>query len=366
VSGEGAAGKERAGSPAPVAFALVGVGVLDGSGRPIRTGRTVVVRDGRIKAVGGPGVLRLPEDGVVLDGDGLTLLPGFIDAHVHLDFYPPAEVLAGGVTTVRDLGWPATRLAVLRRGAGTTAPRLLAAGQILTAPGGYPTGAAWAPRGTARVVHDPDDAAVAVAELAAAGATVVKVALDERVGPTLPAGTLAALVGSARSRGLAVTAHVAGVRQVKKALEAGVAEFAHWPFTRRELPGALVRRMAGAVAVVPTMHIEPTGARLGGLAAFVAHGGRVVYGTDLGNQGPPPGIDVVELGLMVEAGLTAGQAVAAATGAAAAHLDLDGLGRVVPGAVADLVAVEGDPLAELAALEQVRLVALAGRLVRTP
>jgi imidazolonepropionase-like amidohydrolase len=368
VSHPGAAGGERAAAAAPPPpFALVGVRVLDGSGAPAQAGRTVVVRAGRVEGVGGPGEVRLPGgDGLVLDGDGLTVLPGVIDTHVHLDFYPPGDVLAGGVTTVRDLGWPAARLARLRRDAGTTAPRLLAAGQILTVPGGYPIRAAWAPPGTARPVGGAEDAATAVAELAEAGAAVVKVALDERVGPTLPPATLAALVNSARGHGLAVTAHVAGAQQVEKALDAGVAELAHWPFTRRQLPGALVRRMAGAVTVVPTMHIEPTGARLAGLAAFVAHGGRVVYGTDLGNQGPPPGIDVVELGLMVEAGLTGGQAIAAATGGAAAHLALDGLGRVAPGAVADLVAVEGDPLAGLAALERVRLVSLGGRLIRTP
>jgi imidazolonepropionase-like amidohydrolase len=368
VSHPGAAGGERAAAAAPPPpFALVGVRVLDGSGAPAQAGRTVVVRAGRVEGVGGPGEVRLPGgDGLVLDGDGLTVLPGVIDTHVHLDFYPPGDVLAGGVTTVRDLGWPAARLARLRRDAGTTAPRLLAAGQILTVPGGYPIRAAWAPPGTARPVGGAEDAATAVAELAEAGAAVVKVALDERAGPTLPPATLAAVVRSANGRGLHVTAHVAGAGQVEKALAAGVTEFAHWPFTERELPDTLLRRMAEVVTVVPTLHIEPTRTRLAGLAAFIAHGGRVVYGTDLGNQGPPPGIDVVELGLMVEAGLGPDQAITTATGAAAAHLGLGGLGRVAPGAVADLIAVEDDPLADLTTLEHVRLVSLAGRLIRTP
>jgi imidazolonepropionase-like amidohydrolase len=354
--------------PAPaVPFALVGARVLDGSGGPALDGRTVVVRGGRIEAVAGGA--SPPDGAVVLSGDGLTVLPGFVDTHVHLDFHHPAEVLAGGVTTVRDLGWPAARLAALRRGAAGPAaasPRLLAAGQILTVPGGYPTRAVWAPPGTARPLARPGEAGEAVAELDAAGATVIKVALDERVGPTLPLDTLKAVVAAAATRGLSVTAHVAGVRQVEKALEAGVAELAHWPFTDQPLPDALARRLAEAVTVVPTMHIEPSGSRLAGLAAFVAAGGRVVYGTDLGNQGPPPGIDVTELHLMVEAGLTTAQAISAATGGAAAHLRLRSLGRVTPGAVADLVAVEGDPLADLAALDRVRLVSLGGRLVRTP
>jgi imidazolonepropionase-like amidohydrolase len=359
-------------TPAPPAsFALVEVRVLDGSGGGVAHGRTVLVRAGRIEAVGGRDEVDPPAGVPLLSGDGLTVLPGFVDAHVHLDFHHPAEVLAGGVTAVRDLGWPAGRLTELRRAAATPAakpdsPRLLAAGQILTVPGGYPTRAVWAPPGTARPLAHPRDAFQAVAELDAAGATVVKVALDERVGPTLPAATLEAVVAAAATRGLSVTAHVAGVRQVEKALAAGVAELAHWPFTERPLPDALARRLAAAITVVPTMHIEPTAARMAGLAAFVAAGGRVVYGTDLGNQGPPPGIDVTELHLMVEAGLGPAQAIGAATGSAAAHLRLRGLGRVAPGAVADLVAVAGDPLADLAALDRVRLVSLGGRLVRSP
>src|SRR6266536_3047466 len=96
-------------------------------------------------------------------------------------------------------------------------------------PGGYPSHAAWAPAGTAREVDGPDQAAAAAADLAAAGASVVKVALDARVGPTLPAETLAAAVRAARRRGLGVTAHVAGRAEVEKALATGVTELAHWP-----------------------------------------------------------------------------------------------------------------------------------------
>ena len=88
----------------------------------------------------------------------------------------------------------------------------------------------------------------------------------------------------------------------------------------------------------------------------MAAGGRVVYGTDLGNQGPPPGIDVAELQLMVGAGMTPEQALLAATAGAAAHLRLAGTGRLTPGARADLVAVRGDPLRDLRTLARVRLV----------
>jgi imidazolonepropionase-like amidohydrolase len=96
------------------------------------------------------------------------------------------------------------------------------------------------------------------------------------------------------------------------------------------------------------------------VAAFVTAGGRVLYGTDLGNQGPPPAIDVTELSLLVEAGLSPAGAVAAATSLAAQHLGLRAVGKVAGGQAADLVLVDGDPLADLRALTRVRLVSRAG------
>jgi len=350
-------------TPDPPALAVVGAAVFDGAGGPPARDRTVVAAGGVITRVGPAAAVDPPAGAVVVDGAGGTLLPGFVDAHVHLDFYPPAQVLAGGVTTVRDLGWPAERLAALAAAAaapGAASPRLLTAGQIVTVPGGYPTRAAWAPPGTARPVDGPAEAEAAVAELAEAGAAVIKVALDDRVGPTLPAPVLAALVRAAGEGGLGVTAHVGTAAEAAKALAAGVGELAHWPFDPRPLPDALVDALAESVVAVPTLHIDPSPARRAGVRRFVARGGRVVYGTDLGNQGPPPAVDTEELRLLVEAGLHPGQALAAATSLAAAHLGLAGTGRVAPGQRADLLVVDGDPLADLAALSRVRLVARDG------
>jgi imidazolonepropionase-like amidohydrolase len=346
----------------PPTLAIVGVAVLDGDG-PAAPGQTVVAAGGLIERVGPVGACTPPAGAVVVDGAGATLLAGFVDTHVHLGFYPPARVLAGGLTTVRDLGWPMQRLAALRAGAAeprAASPRLLAAGQIVTVPGGYPTRAPWAPPGTARPVADAGEAARAVAELAEAGAAVIKVALDDRVGPTLPAPVLAAVVAAAGEHGLGVTAHVGTAAEAAKALAAGVGELAHWPFDPRPLPDALVDALAESVVAVPTLHIDPTPARRAGVRRFVARGGRVLYGTDLGNQGPPPAVDTEELRLLVEAGLSPGQALAAATSLAAAHLGLAGTGRVVPAARADLLLVDGDPLADLSALSRVRLVTRDG------
>jgi imidazolonepropionase-like amidohydrolase len=346
----------------PPVVAVVGVAVFDGGGGPPVPGQTVVAAGGLIERIGPAGETVPPAGALLVDGAGTTLLPGFVDAHVHLDFHLPGEVLAGGVTTVRDLGWPAERLAALgaQAAAPWASPRLLAAGQIVTVPGGYPTRAPWAPPGTARPVDGPAEAAAAVAELAEAGAAVIKVALDDRVGPTLPAPVLATLVEAAAERGLGVTAHVGTAAEAAKALAAGVGELAHWPFDPRPLPDPLVDALAESVVAVPTLHIDPSPARRAGVRRFVARAGRVVYGTDLGNQGPPPAVDTEELRLLVEAGLRPAQALAAATSLAAAHLGLVGTGRVVAGARADLLLVDGDPLADLAALSRVRLVTRDG------
>jgi imidazolonepropionase-like amidohydrolase len=352
----------------PRHLAIVGAAVFDGTGDPPVPGQTVLAAAGLIELVGPVDRVRPPPGSRVVDGAGCTLLPGVVDAHVHLGFYPPEVVLAGGVTTVRDLGWPPGRLAALRQQAARPAvsPGLLAAGQILTVPGGYPTRAGWAPPGTGRPVASRAEAVGAVAELAAAGAAVIKVALDDRAGPTLPARLLAAVVGAAGDHGLGVTAHVGTAAEVVKAVDAGVEELAHWPFDHRPLPHALVDRLAESMVAVPTLHIDPSPARRAGVRRFVERGGRVLYGTDMGNQGPPPAVDTEELRLLVGAGLDPGRALAAATSLAAAHLGLAGIGRIAVGAAADLLLVEGDPLADLAALRRVRLVARGGRVAGGP
>jgi imidazolonepropionase-like amidohydrolase len=77
-------------------LAVVGVAVLDGQGGPPLPGRTVVAAGGLIERVGPAGEVAVPAGAAVVDGAGATLLPGFVDAHVHLDFYPPAQVRPAG------------------------------------------------------------------------------------------------------------------------------------------------------------------------------------------------------------------------------------------------------------------------------
>lgn len=295
---------------------------------------------------------------------GATAVPGVIDAHVHLGFFDPHEVLCGGVTTARDLAWPPHLIHALAAESRERGPDLLYAGPMITAPGGYPVSAGWAPDGTGLEVSSPDEAAGAVADVVAGGACVVKVALEPRRGPVMDHQVLERLVSAAHDQGLKVTAHLSGVEQLERAIEAGIDELAHCPWTEEPLPAELVQRMVQAgMVLIPTMHIEPSDVRMENLRRFLETGGTAVYGTDMGNQGPPPGIDPEELSLMASAGMTPAAALAAATGDAARHLGLSDRGSLVPGVRADLVVVDGDPLVDQSAWTRVLLVLKGGQVI---
>jgi imidazolonepropionase-like amidohydrolase len=326
-------------------------------------GATVIMDEDEIIAIG-------PEpagaaDDVVLPG--ATLLPGFIDAHVHIALADPAEILRGGVTTVRDLAWPPSEIwPRVQRSQDVLldTPRVVAAGQMLTVAGGYPMNAGWAPAGTGRVVSGPDDAAHAVEEQANSGACVIKVALNEAVGPTLSATELGAVVRAAHGRGLKVTGHVTGLNQLIKALDAGVDELAHMLMSNETIPEPEIARMADSMVVVPTLSCRfgsDLDTAIDNLSRFRQAGGRVVYGTDLGNEGPQPGIDKREIAAMVRAGMSGHQIIASATVDSAAWLGLADSEVIAPGARADLVAVAGDPLADPSLLVDVVGVWRGGR-----
>lgn len=313
----------------------------------------VVCEDGVIAGVGsGPG--RVPDDATIVGG---FLLPAAADRHVHVELSDPAAVLRGGVTAVRDLGWPADRifpLAELSEGPGFDGPLVRAAGPILTAPGGYPTGAFWAPEGTGREVAGPDDAAVVVGELARRGATAIKVSLHAEAGPTPDDATLLAIVDAAARHELPTTAHAQGAGQVERALGAGIAELAHTPWER--LGDDVLRRAAASLRIVSTLDIQGFGREtpellmaLDNLRRFHEAGGEVSYGTDLGNGSIPPGIHRRELDHLRRAGLEVEEVLRALIRA-----------PIRVGAPADLVLLARDPFDDLAAFDDVRLVVRAG------
>lgn len=302
----------------------------------------------------------VPADAEVIAVDGF-LMPAAADRHVHIQLSDPAAVLMRGVTAVRDLAWPADRIFGLADASEMPSfhgPLIRAAGPMLTGVGGYPTAARWAPPGTGRELSGPEDAATVVAELVAQGAAAIKVSLNAEAGPTPTDAELAAACEAAHGADLPVTVHAQGQGQVERALGAEVDELAHIPWTHR-LSEDVVTAAASRMRIVSTLDILTFGVRtpelataLDNLGRFHRAGGTVVYGTDLGNGPIPPGIDTRELRLLAEAGLTNDEVLRALVRS-----------PLEPGAPADLVAVGGDPLRDLGAFDDLRLVVRAGSVV---
>lgn len=276
-----------------------------------------------------------------------TMLPPFIDHHVHLMIVGPDALRDTAIAGVVDLGGPLDTIAAFARRGGM--PKISFAGSFLTAPGGYPVGRAWAAPGSAHELAAdagdgraalPTSAETAVAEQLAFGASVIKVALNAAAGPVFDTATLAAIVANAHAHGLPVVAHVEGEGMSRRAIDAGVDALAHTPFTERLDDALITRAVAAGQCWISTLFVtgygQPaveTDIALDNLRRFHAAGGRVLYGTDLGNGEQPLGVNPTELALLLEAGLGASELIASITDAwpATGVIDHHGVATFVPG-----------------------------------
>ncbi|GAA1621244.1 hydrolase [Leucobacter chromiireducens] len=233
----------------------------------------------------------------------------FTDWHVHLQLVDAGDLAAGVLGRVLDLGAHPERV-VAHRAAPPRGVRVEFAGAFLTAPGGYPSDRDWAPAGSFRELADAADASAAVAEMAAHGASVIKVASNADAGPVLSDELFRAVVAAAESAGLPVVAHAEGAGEATRVRRLGAKMLAHTPFTERLEPAEL-RAHADTMTWISTLDVHGWGA--GGaafetarenLAGFHALGGEVRYGTDLGNGPLPVGLNPRELAALAGAGLT--------------------------------------------------------------
>jgi len=245
--------------------------------------------------------------------DGI-ILPGFCDSHVHLGLVDAAELVPRGIARVLDLGWDpeiARHWPSLAHSGGLSVD---ITGSILTARGGYPGSSDWAPPAAAREIHTPADAESAIADIRSIGGRVAKIAPNSDAGPVWPDDLLEVVVSIAHRSGLPVVAHPEGAGQAERALTAGVDVLAHTPWTET-IGDELLRRMVGRMSWISTIDIHGWGDHgddfdraIGNLERFAAVGGRVHYGTDLGNGPVPVGLNRRELDALC-ASLPGGDAV---------------------------------------------------------
>jgi imidazolonepropionase-like amidohydrolase len=375
--------------------------------RPLPDGALVLVEGSTIVGVE-PASAAAPTGCPVTDLDAVTLLPGLVDTHVHLcaDSGPQAleqladldadrvdaivtrslqQHLAAGVTTVRDLGDARWAVVDRHRGAGA-GPTVVAAGPPITAVRGHCWWLGGEASGTEQLRR-------AVRERADRGADVVKVMAS---GGVMSPGTdvfacqfslaeLRAVVDEAHQLGLPVTAHAHALVAVEQCAAAGVDAIEHCSCFTEDgfaLPSALAAELVAAGTVVcPTLGrapgVEPppqvlammarTGMtwerRLAQVTELAEAGLLLVSGTDAGiSQGKPHGLVAEAVIDLVDCGVPVVDALVSATSAAARACGLgDRTGRLAAGLDADLIAVGGDPLADVTALRDVRLVVSRGR-----
>lgn len=312
----------------------------------------------------------------VIDLRDATLLPGLIDAHVHLTIGGPVKdntvaSLRAGFTTVADLGAVSQRVLRVRDSiaAGTLeGPRVRAAGPWVGVKGGVCefTGIG--------VAGGPDAFRARVRENLSAGADLIKacvtgwpgVAMTNPDSAELSSAALAAIVDEAHRARRPVVAHALSREGVRRALDAGVDGLVHAAYLDDSLAARMRQRGMWLIPTLASLTAGDTSAVARGLVDGVrrAHqaGVMLVFGTDGGVL--PHGQNAREAAVLVAAGVPPADVLRAMTGNAARALGLaDSVGAVRRGMVADLIAIAGDPLANVAVLERPSFVMARGRVV---
>lgn len=386
------------------AYVIRNVRVFDGE--TVAERRTVVISQGKIAAVG-DSTVAVPVGAQELPGEGRTLLPGLMDAHVHLPLFPITaaaealqQTLAFGVTTSIVMGAaPSQFVARLRELEDADAPdvsAILSAGIYATVPGGHPTQMGG---GGFPTVTGAGEADVFVAARLAEGSDFLKIIYDDveqylgRKLPTLDEATVAALVTAAHARGRLAVAHIGDERYARGAIAAGVDGLAHL------FLGSTVSADFGQFAAMHGVFVIPTSSVLyaacgmpdgpgflkeadtmkqikprfrsfleqptppstlrcdaapQAIRQLVAAGVPLLTGTDAPAPGTTYGASVhKELEHFVNAGLPPIAALTAATSAIAGAFRMSDRGRISSGMRADLLLVEGDPTKQIRDTRQV-------------
>lgn len=399
--------------------------LIDGVSTETQRAVDVVIRDGRIEAVGNAAAetAKLP----VLDLSGYTCLPGLIDMHTHLTDRPEdtadlrvyytrtleeadqrtrenARVtLLAGFTTVRNvgayIGWTDRTARDEINSGAAVGPRMQIVGFYLTIPGGggdlvIPGNpeAQIPPRVRMGVARGPEDYRRKAELAVAGGADLLKIIASGAVlayggipaAPEMMPEEIAAVVKVAHGAGLKVAAHSHGARSIKEAIRAGVDTIEHASLIDEEgIELARQRQVALVMDVYNGDYIDTEGRRQHWPEEFLvknietteiqrqnftrAHAAVVpiAFGTDAGVF--PHGQNARQFVIMVQRGMTPMEAIQSATSVAARYMGwADRVGSIASGRYGDLIAVRGDPLQDVSLLQNVVVVVKGGLVFKLP
>lgn len=404
-------------------LAIKNAKLFDGSGK-LPGGPVTVVADGdRIITVGPASEVRPPQGSEVIDGTAMLLMPGLVDAHVHItgtgdpnflkrakELVPHASIrstlnakatLEAGFTAVRDAGAGFLVDVALKQAINeglVVGPRLQVAGKGLSITGGHgDTRNGWPPevefKGRA-VVDSPDEARRAAREQLRDGADHVKLhatggVMSEGDVPTargLTVEEMKAAIEEANNVGKKSMAHAQGSNGIKNAILAGVSSIEHGFYLTPEIIELMLKKDVFMVPTLAAVHhivingtnagipeygvrkaIEAEKAHVASFQKAYAAGVKIAMGTDASTPFNFHGKNAVELELMVAAGMKPVDALGAVTRMGSELMGWgDRMGQVKEGFWADMILVDGDPIADIKVLQdisKIKVVVKAGKVV---
>lgn len=408
-------------------LALVGGCLIDGLGGDPVSKATVVIENGRIAAVGKASSVPVPRGARVLDTSGCTVLPGMIDCHVHSTYrardmrehllntptynvlrstHILEETLACGVTTARDMGGADAGFREAISEGYVKGPRLLISIVMISQTGGH--GDSWVPAGVrlqkrawlpSGVADGPEDMRKLVRSLLMAGADFIKICTsggitsvtDSWDEPQFNADEIRTAVAEAAAKRKRVAVHAEGIEGIRNALGADIYSLEHGWFLDEESVDTMIKRgtwWIPTLALVP-LSVERRRTDPGWSAQQLAQedekeaaivsrmkkqvplwkhavkrGIKVAMGTDQSHR-LLVGENLVELEFMVKwLGMSEMEAIVASSSRGADCIERPDLGALAPGRIADVLAVDGNPLDDIRVLQQrsrIRLVMKDGR-----
>lgn len=311
---------------------------------------TLIIRDGRIEAINDK---LKSSDGDVINLDGSFIVPAFIDSHVHLAIgYTAGQLVQGGIAAAVDLSAPLSYLA-----RNYEPLSILLAGPMITAIKGYPS-QSWGGDGYGLETRGVDGVRAAVNFLHASGARVIKMPVGDTTGggaipgmkenlSTLSDEEMKAIVEQAHAHGLRVAAHAITDTAAMRAAEAGADVLAHTPTIA--LSDATVKAWSTRALISTLAAFKNVPIAVDNLRRLREAGTTILYGTDLGYT-TIPAINLEELELLQKAGLDGDALLASVTESPANYWGLEGFGRIIAGARANLLILDADPRIDLSSL----------------